>query len=333
MKTPTLADNRAVSPDELETQAWDWLRLLTSGDADAQDAQGFRNWVRSSPAHQAAYNEAKHRWDAFKQPAGALLRTNPEVAAFFQPRPQRARHPGRRAFLGALVGAAAVAGVAVVHPPLGLWPAPDEWEADYRTATGEQRTLALVDHVNVTLNTRTSVRRQLAGGQTVGLGLITGEAAIDLQGDGFPFAVIAGEGRSLAESGQFEVRYLDGKVCVTCIAGAVQLEHPAGSRTLRAGQQVIYNASSVSGVATIEPADVSAWRRGELVFNQARLADALEEINRYRPGRVLLMNASVRNKEVSGRFGIASLDLALLQLQHVFGLNARSLPGGLTVLS
>jgi transmembrane sensor len=339
MKTIVPNEDRvdhAVTPDVLKQQAWDWLRLLHSGQASAEDAQGFRNWVQSSPAHQATYNDVKQRWDALKRPAGALLKNNPDVAAYYQ-QTRRAQSfsvsRNRRAFLGVAASAVAVAGVAVVYPPLGLWPAPSQWNADYRTATGEQRTLALADSVDVTLNTQTSIRRQTAGSETVGVNLIAGEAAVDLRRAGRPFAVVAGDGRSVAESGRFEVRYLAGKVCVTCIDGAVRVEHPAGDRLLQARQQTIYDAASVSSVAAIDPANVSAWRKGLLVFHQTRLADAVDEINRYRSGRVMLMNAVAGNKAVSGHFSIASLDLALTQLQHVFGLNARSLPGGLVILS
>jgi transmembrane sensor len=47
----------------------------------------------------------------------------------------------------------------------------------------------------------------------------------------------------------------------------------------------------------------------------------------------MLMNAAARNRPVTGSFYIASLDLALAQLQHAFDLEARSLPGGVIVLS
>jgi transmembrane sensor len=228
---------------------------------------------------------------------------------------------------------AAVAGVAVVYPPLGLWPSASEWDADYRTAAGEQRTLALAPQVDLTLNTRTSVRRRIADGQTVGVELIAGEAAVDLKGAGRPFTVVAGAGRNLAEAGQFEVRYLANKVCVTCIEGALRVEHPAGTRALQAGQQAIYDARNVSDVAEINSAEVSAWRKGVLVFRQARLADVVDEINRYRSGRVVLMRADIRNKEVTGHFEIASLDRALTQLQYMFDLHAKSLVGGVLLLS
>ncbi len=63
-----------------------------------------------------------------------------------------------------------------------------------------------------------------------------------MQNAGKAFSVIAGAGRSLAESGRFEIRYLDGKVCVTCLEGSLRVEHPAGFRALQARQQMVYDA-------------------------------------------------------------------------------------------
>ena len=332
MKPPAHMESQVRHSDDLEAQAWRWLRLLTSGDARELDAQHFRRWIGASPSHRAAYNDVKRRWDAIEAPARELLRLKPDAATVNATRPRAVTPPlRRRAFLGAAVSAAAVAGVAVA--PTGFWRGPDEWGADDRTAVGEQRTVVASGDVDVTLNTRTSVRRELVGGKMVGLDLIAGEAAVDLRGVRSAFTVLAGVGRSTAQAGSFEVRRWDGKVLVTCLEGAVRLEHPAGVRQLQARQQTVYHATSVSGIAGIDPDVASAWRRGRLVFKQTRLADALEEINRYRSGRVVLLKDAARDKPVSGRFAIASLDLALWQLQEAFELRARSLPGGLLVLS
>ncbi len=333
MKKPMPNGDRGVSSDELSQQAWAWLRLLSSRQVSEEDMQGFRRWVKSSAAHQAAYNDVKARWDTLKPLTGALLRANPGLVDDYKKRVQRRRAINRRTFLGLSVVTAVAAGVAAVYPPLGLWPSVTDWGADYRTAVGEQRVLALTEGVDVTLNTRTSVRRQMADGQIVGLDLLTGEAAVDLSSKGRSFVVIAGAGRSLAQAGQFEVRYVGSKVCVTCITGAVWVEHPAGIRTLQARQQVIYDLLAVSGIADINPAEVSAWRKGILVFRQVRLADVIDEINRYRPGRVILLNEAVRNQAVTGHFEIVSLDRAVTQLQYMFNLHARSLAGGLLLLS
>jgi transmembrane sensor len=315
---------------ELQQQAWDWLRLLASGQASDLDARALARWVGTSPAHQAAYNEARRRWGAMHAATGSLLRADPALAAARGRVQQPARLP-RRAVLGAAV-AAGVAGIAVGVPWLGAWPATMAGSED-RTAAGEQRALAQAGHVQVTLNTRTRARRQSDGGETLGLDLLAGEAAVDFQQSGRPFSITAGNGISTAESGRFEVRRMDDKVRVTCIEGTVRILHPSAQRQLQARQQAVYDTQAVSGVAAIDPAVVSAWRSGQLVFRQTRLAEALDEIGRYRPGRIVLMNDSVRDKAVTGHFAIASLDLALTQLQHVFGLTARTLPGGVLLLS
>ncbi|MCR6475154.1 DUF4880 domain-containing protein [Variovorax sp. ZS18.2.2] len=332
----TSADVRKAPSDALPAEARAWLRLLASGDVKASDAEAFKRWLHSSEAHRAAFNEAKQRWAAMKPLAGEFLRTRPAAAATHERALQGGRNFGRRAFLGAAASAAAmagVAGVAVVNSPGGLWPALGDGGADDRTAVGEQRALALAPRIQVTLNTQTRIRRESAAGQLTGIDLLSGEAAVDLLAEGGAFGVAAGTGRSLAHAGRFEVRHLEGKVCVTCIEGTVRIEHPAGVRALLAGQQAVYDAQSLSGIARVALENVSAWRRGELVFEQTRLAEVLAEINRYRAGRVLLMNSAAGDKRVSGRFRLASLDSALSQLEHTFGLRQRSLPGGLLLLS
>lgn len=333
MKTPVRRDNSGIAHQDVrQRQARVWLRTLTSGDVKPWDAEAFRRWLSASPGNKEAFHEVRQRWEALKPGVGELLRTDPQAASFHA-RTLSGSSFGRRAFLGAAVGAAAVAGMAVLHPPARLWPSPGEWRADLRTATGEQQALTLGDGVNITLNTQTSIRQRVASEGVIGMDLLAGEAAVDMLARRHPFSVMAGEGRTLAEVGHFEVRYLAGKVRVTCVEGSVRVVHPAGQRTLQAAQQLVYDVVSVSGVAGVNTADTSAWRKGELVFSNTRLSDVLDEINRYRAGRVVLLNDSVRNNPVSGRFVIKALDSALSQLQHSFDLRARALPGGLLLLS
>jgi len=327
MKTP---HDPSPSPESAEHQAWVWLRRLHSGDVRPWDAEGFKRWLKASPDHRQAFQAARQEWDRIKPAAGeSLAHSGPVIGQV------AARHGpqlGRRAFLGTAVAAAAVAGIAVVHPPAGLWPALGEWDADYGTATGEQRVVSLSDGIDLTLNTQTRVRRQTQGDVLTGIDMVSGEAASDLVA-GAAFPVAAGRGRSMATAGQFEVRHLGQRVCVSCVQGTVHVEHAAGVRKLRDRQQVFYDNDSLSAVTAIDPAIQSAWRQGKLIFDSTPLAAVIEEINRYRPGRVMLMNAEAGRQSVSGSFEIAMLDFALAQLQSTFGLHARSLPAGLVVLT
>ena len=328
---PALDDDQ-LPTDVLREEARIWLSRLAIGEIKQVELQAFKRWQRTSAAHAAAFRDAKHQWQTMKPAVGELLRTDLKIAARHERLMRGERVMARRAFLGVAASAATIAGVVVIHPPLGLWPSPDEWGADYRTATGEQQAVTLTDRVLITLNTSTSIRKGATGKDAGGIDLLAGEAGIDLSGTVAPFSVVAGVGRAVAESGRFEVRNLAGRVCVSCIEGALRVEHPAGVRRLQARQQTIYNEISVGNVASIEPDDVSAWRRGELVFRQTPLAQVVDEINRYRSGRVVLMATSKRELPVSGRFRVAGLDEAILQLQHTFDLKARSFPANVLVL-
>lgn len=330
----------ADAAERLQAQAWVWLRLLHSGQARVHDLDGLRRWLRAAPAHQAAFDQAKQQWTDFKPLSRTALRADAGLAQRHatllaaRQAPSRGT-PGRRAFLG-MAGAGALAGLVgfgLVHPPADLWPAAGEWGADLRTATGEQRRVTLEGRVGLMLNTRTSVRLRSAGSQAVGIDLLAGEAAIDLRASAHAFGVAAGAGRSFAEGGRFEVRHLDGRVCVTCIEGQVRIAHPAGERRLRSRQQTVYVADAIGAVVDIDAADATAWQKGELVFNETPLHEVIAEINRYRPGRIVLINTQVRDRPVTGSFFTASLDEALLQIRHGFGLQARALVGGVVVLS
>ena len=62
------------------------------------------------------------------------------------------------------------------------------------------------------------------------------------------------------------------------------------------------------------------------------LAEVIDELNRYRSGRIVLMNASLAQSPVNGQFKIDRPDDALAQIELGFGVRRRTLPGGLILL-
>ncbi|MCA1325574.1 FecR family protein [Herbaspirillum sp. alder98] len=306
----------------LDQEAWVWLRLLHSGNARKIDLDGFQHWVHASRAHQAAFSAARREWQHINAAAALHQQhaTLPRAAA---------AGPGRRRWLKT-----ALAGTGVAVVGAALWPTAGSWVsvATDSTATGEQRSMAL-GGVNLTLNTQTSVRQLRDGERVHGIDLIKGEAAIDIADARALFSVNAGVGSSSTQAGSFEVRLADNKVCVSCVGGTVLVRHPAGQRSLSAGQQTIYDEQHISGIGAADVQAVSAWRHGELKFDRTPLRTVIAEINRYRPGSVVLLNDEVRERPVSGSFHIASLDLALVQLQKTFNLQARTLPAGIFLLT
>ena len=195
--------------------------------------------------------------------------------------------------------------------------------------------MRLADGVWLALNTQTSIALQQAGDDMQGIRLIAGETAIDT-GNGLtrPFSVIAGEGRTWTKGGaRFEIRHDGDRVCVTCLAGKIEVEQGIQRQTLRERERLFYGPEGIQAPVTIDPVVASAWRDGVVVFRRTPLSEAVAEINRYRPGRVLLLDKKLGANVVSGRFGIRDMDHVIAQIQEAFGARVTTLPGNVVLLS
>jgi transmembrane sensor len=321
----------------LEQQAHAWVRRLTSGTARSSDAEELARWCGSSEAHAQAFKKAHSLWRELGPAAELAGKNDPELAAlravpYPNVRKPLLRSPSRRVFIGGALAASAAVGVALVYPPLDLWQG-GSWRADYSTGVGEQRQLALAPDVTVAMNTRSSIALRSENGATTGIELIDGEVAVDTAAT--PFTVTAGGGRVQAlDNARFELRHIDGGVCVTCIKGLVQVSLASRQLTLRSAQQVNYRGGdALQPVRGIDAAEVGAWREGILSFRETALSQVVSEINRYRPGRVMLLSKSSEDKPVSGRFNINDLDKAIVQIQRLFRLRETALPGRIVILS
>ena len=306
-----------AAPEALRREANGLVRDFATGRPTVADTDMIRRWRAQSAAHEQAWTAACVEW----RKLGAIARAFDAS----QPAPTRAPAPvlRRRMFFGAAASAAGALGVvAVLRPPMGLWPSWSEWGADYRTGVGEQRELALDDATRLSLNTRTSVALQ-RGGERPRIELIAGEAALSVRAGRGSCEILAGQGRIDVPEGEVEVRRLDdGRTSVTCSAGHARLRHPGGSVDLRADQQVSYDDNAVQPI--VRPgAAASAWRQGVVVFQDLPLDEVVDEINRYRPGRVVLMNAELARHRLSARFSIAALDEAIAHIERMYNAGVR----------
>ncbi len=313
--------------DAVERQAQAWLVQLTSGELTAAQGEQFRQWCQD-PAHREAFARARRQWDQIAE-AGKLMQPGPLQRT---PADDRRRF-SRRAFLGAAIAApASLAVVAALHPPLGLWPSVTAIAADFHTGTGERQRVQPLPHVQMDMDTRTSVRRRPDAGMPV-LELVEGQVGLQSTG-GIGLTLMAGPGKILADAqpASFDVRCIDGQVRVTCLSGLLRIEHPQGRMQLQHGQQVRFDTQMSGVVSDAVVSEVSAWTSGMLVFRRAPLSDVVDEINRYRRGRVVLRGERLAREPVSGRFGIDDPDAALEQLRLSLSLDIQRFPGGIAVL-
>ena len=78
-------------------------------------------------------------------------------------------------------------------------------------------------------------------------------------------------------------------------------------RDLGGGAAAGHDAAGLQPARALDADDLPAWREGFLRFRQAPLAQVLDEINRYRSGRVILMAQSLAARPVSVRVELARL--------------------------
>jgi transmembrane sensor len=82
----------------------------------------------------------------------------------------------------------------------------------------------------------------------------------------------------------------------------------------------------------IDPAVITAWQRGLLIFRDQPLSQVIDEVNRYWSGRIIVMDADLGRRRVTARVELARIGEVISYVQTVLDANVRTLPGGLVLL-
>lgn len=323
---------RELSPVLREALAW--VIRLHSGAATSDDAAALDLWRRSSTEHEAAFREAIRLWRAFGEGARKLVAEKQRDASADAARRLDRTAISRRALIGGAMAASVAAGYVAVRPPLGLWPSLREITADYRTAKGEQRKVALAEDVALTLNTQTSIAIRSSATEPR-IELIAGEAAIVARrAAAAPLVIEAAGARITAARASFDVRCLDGAVSVSCIDGTVEVAAAGRSVAIQKEQQVAYSTGEGLGMAAAaDLAETRAWQDGLLIVRNWPVSRVVDEINRYRAGKIIVMDSTLAQRMISGSFYLNRLDDFIGQARSLFGASVRALPGGVVLLS
>ena len=302
----------------IQKEAQAWVVRLASGQVSERDAQVFRHWCARSRKHAKAFAEARAVWGAMAPAARAVKRA------------QRPVNTARRAWIGGAV--AASLGLLVLRPPTDLWPAVAGLGADYATGTGEQREVALDGGVLVQMNTQTRLDAAPVQDGAAALVLLAGEAEFQAGLRGAArVRVQAGDGTVSAGSARFNIRLFGQEVCVTCLAGRLRVAQAGNDAELAAGQQLRYRPEHFGIARAVAKGDVSAWRQRLLVFKQSTLAEVVDEVNRYRPGKLILNGDALKQTRVQASFSLDRLDDVIALIQDAYGARVTRLPGGIVL--
>jgi transmembrane sensor len=117
--------------------------------------------------------------------------------------------------------------------------------------------------------------------------------------------------------------------------GAMTISQNGRSVQLLRGQQVAYSSTEAIGVPTLvtDAERATAWREKLLIFRDQPLASVVSEVNRYRPGKIVVTNSDLGQRLVNGTFHTDKLDDFVAQVRQLFSADVRSLPGGIVLLS
>ena len=319
----------------LQDEALGRLVHATSGHATVGDLHELEAWRERSIAHAKAYRSAIAIWEALGSAAGESTTAQDRAMIAGQVMARSQVLSRRSVLVGGTMAAAAAAsvGIAIVRPPLGLWPSLSDLMADYRTDAGEQRTITFAEGISVAMNTRTSMVRHPAGsGERIEL--LAGEAVFSsaLKSSG-ALTAVAANGQVIAAAAQFNLRYDGDAVRVTCLEGSVRVECRDETAGLRAGEQLAYSTRGISSVAAIYPAAVTVWRQGLLIFWDEPLTRVVDEVNRYWRGRIILLNGDLGRRRVTVRIELSRIGEVISYIRSVLGADVRTLPGGVVFLT
>lgn len=288
------ADDEADDP--IYEEAALWVARLSSADATASDRKAFETWRAADPEHARAYAELEE----WRRTMGSVP----------DPRQRRRKPPKGLAVLAAL----GLSGL-IVHE-LGLI---DRLRADAWTGVGSIKTTVLADGSRVVLNTDTALSLHFTPEER-GVELLRGEAAFDVVHDHDRPFVVQGNGVSVRVVGtRFFVRVDGSDAPVGVVEGRVEASTATGRTTITAGQI----GREVDDRLVVERSDVAkamAWREGKLALSGQPLSTVLAELNRYRHGRIVLMDRDLGTRRFSGTLDLRDTDDALAVLSASMGL-------------
>ncbi|MCJ2020809.1 DUF4880 domain-containing protein [Methylobacterium sp. E-065] len=317
--TATNGDDHSV-----RRQAHAWVVHLTSGTATQDDAQALAAW-RSTPEHDAAFRAAAGLW---RRAGDALASTAGPAIAREAPRGMtRRRMLGRVAAGGVATASIAAAGATLVLRLPTL-------RAAYRTGIGEIRTVTLPAGIRIELDAETALDAQLDDMRQA-IVLHAGSAAVTVPATRAPLTMVVGEVRLItepSEPAEVVIRcrprgglsgWVGGQdVDVACLFGRVTVVAAPGipATRLAAGQEVEIGPDARSPHA-IDVAATAAWRRGLLVFRDTPLSQVVDDLNRYRPGRIVVASSATAARRVTGVFHLARPEEALGSIRTALALS------------
>ncbi|HWT70711.1 MAG TPA: FecR domain-containing protein, partial [Oxalicibacterium sp.] len=197
-----------------------------------------------------------------------------------------------------------------------FWADPVIRSEQIATTVGERSTWTLADGSEVTLNTNSSLRvdTHLRSRQ---MHLAQGEALFKVEHSRWRSFFVYANHTTVEDIGTvFNVRNTPTGAQVTVLEGRVAVmaeQEPGPPRLLDTNQSVETDGGRLRETREVDADAGALWQNGKLRFDDARLADVVAELQRYRAGRISLSPA-LADLRITGQFDIARIDQLLAML-------------------
>jgi transmembrane sensor len=314
MRTP---ENTLHDDESRAAMARGWIVRLASGDMTADEVAKCKAWIEGHPDNRATFERERELWQGLEAAQAAFTPDAVNVVMFRR----RSMLQGARRHAIAVGGLVAASLAFVIF---GYTPAKIALTADHATETGQQRHVNLPDGSRVTLNTDSAIAVHYSADERR-IDLLRGEAYFNVEPNADrPFRVTALDGVSRAVGTAFSVRKAGHQVTTIVSHGVVAVTSPSASSnevTARPGDRVTYRAGAEPKLAgRVDENQTLSWRHGRVSIEGVAFADAIAEMDRYRPGRIVILNAPRTAKPVSAIFAIDQVDSAVTGLAATQGL-------------
>ncbi|MEC4748537.1 FecR family protein [Methylomicrobium sp. Wu6] len=309
-----------------EREAMEWQAQLSSDRLSEAQRLAFENWLTQSAENAAAWRAVNDFWNGLDGVSLDDLGTD-TAAPPQKIRPLRPKQHHWRT--GLALAASVLLLVGLIDPEF------DSYLADYRSATGQQRQVALEDGSTLLLNTASAVSVDYSPERRL-VTLHSGEAFFTVAANpGRPFIVQTEAGQVQALGTAFDVKREGETAFVTVFEHAVKVTNRSGAvkGRLVEGERLQFNGDRLEPAGRIDLQRAAAWHRRRMVFQDRPLAEVVAELDRYRPGKLLIISAAIEKLPITGVFGIADTDVALASIEQSLPVSVRKLPGGLVLLS
>ncbi|VVO18853.1 FecR family protein [Pseudomonas fluorescens] len=304
-------------------EAAQWFVRLQDQPVSAEDHLRFGAWLEEHPQHRDEFLLLKKLWTATDLLPRARLQ-----ALCDTPPPRAKRRP--------IMRYAVAASVLAVSLGLGLFNGlsqPAAYTAEFSTALGERRQVALPDGSVIELNSRSQIQVRYEQDRRR-IELTQGEAMFSVEHDSRrPFIVAAGAGKVTVTGTRFDVRRDEAETRVVVEAGTVKVQGSEAADgkfvSLTAGLGTRVDAlGQVAAAYAVNPQELTAWRSGKLVFNNASLTEVAHEVSRYRDKPLRVTNPAVGNLRLTSVFKSADTDALLKALPSILPVAVRTLDDG-----